>query len=109
MATDKSMRFLENEDHHKILLSKLKHKKSVILLGGGKSKLEKQKAQGKLSARERVEYLIDKGSKFFEFGLFAGYGQYEEFGGCPAGGGRSCGEGDRDGSRQGQTFPKASP
>lgn len=86
MATDKSMTFLQNEDNYKLLLSKLKRRKNEIFLGGGKKRLEKQKEQGKMTARERVEYLIDKGSKFYEFGVFAGYEQYEEYGGCPAAG-----------------------
>jgi 3-methylcrotonyl-CoA carboxylase beta subunit len=86
MATDKSMTFLQNEDSYKLLLSKLKRKKNDIFLGGGKKRLEKQKDQGKMTARERVEYLVDEGSKFFEFGVFAGYDQYEEYGGCPAAG-----------------------
>jgi 3-methylcrotonyl-CoA carboxylase beta subunit len=54
--------------------------------GGGKKAIAKQKEKGKLTARERINYLIDKGSTFVELGAFAGYGMYEEHGGCPAGG-----------------------
>ena len=86
MPENRSMPYLQNEDEFKLMLSKLRQKRSVILLGGGKKRLEKQKEQGKLTARERVEYLIDKDSRFYEIGLFAGYGQYESHGGCPAGG-----------------------
>ena len=86
MSEKESIQYLQNEDGFKLLLSKLKQKKSVIFLGGGRKRLEKQKAQGKLTARERIDYLIDKNSRFFEFGLFAGYDQYEAHGGCPAGG-----------------------
>ena len=54
--------------------------------GGGKKAIEKQKEKNKLTARERIEYLIDKGSDFIEIGAFAGYEMYKEQGGCPAGG-----------------------
>jgi 3-methylcrotonyl-CoA carboxylase beta subunit len=54
--------------------------------GGGKKAIEKQKERNKLTARERIDYLIDKDSPFVEIGAFAGFGMYEEYGGCPAGG-----------------------
>jgi 3-methylcrotonyl-CoA carboxylase beta subunit len=54
--------------------------------GGGKKAIAKQKEKGKLTARERIAYLIDKDKPFVEIGAFAGYGMYEEHGGCPAGG-----------------------
>lgn len=57
-----------------------------IYEGGGKKANAKQKEKGKLTARERVQYLIDKDSNFVEIGAFAGYEMYEEQGGCPAGG-----------------------
>ena len=67
-----------------------------IYLGGGQKKIDKQHAKGKLTARERINRLTDEGSDFFEIGAFAGFGMYEEHGGCPAGGvvtgiGRVCG------------------
>lgn len=75
-----------NEDANKLLLSRLKHKGDKIKIGGGKAKIEKQHKKNKLTARERVEYLIDKNTKFFEFGLFAADEMYLEHGGCPAAG-----------------------
>jgi 3-methylcrotonyl-CoA carboxylase beta subunit len=54
--------------------------------GGGKKAIAKQKEKGKLVARERIDYLIDKGTPFVEIGAFAGFEMYEEQGGCPAGG-----------------------
>lgn len=57
-----------------------------IYLGGGKKAIEKQKEKNKLTPRERIDYLLDKGSAFVEIGAFAGYEMYEEQGGCPAGG-----------------------
>lgn len=58
----------------------------VIKLGGGKRSIDKQKEKNKLTARERIEYLLDKGSVFTEIGSFAGFDMYEEQGGCPCGG-----------------------
>src|SRR5437763_8002077 len=58
----------------------------TIYEGGGKKAVAKQKERGKLTARERIDYLIDKDSAFVEIGAFAGFEMYEEQGGCPAGG-----------------------
>jgi acetyl-CoA carboxylase carboxyltransferase component len=57
-----------------------------IYEGGGKKAIAKQKERNKLTARERIAYLIDKNSDFIEIGAFAGFEMYEEQGGCPAGG-----------------------
>ena len=57
-----------------------------IKLGGGPKRIEREHARGKLTARERIDTLIDDGSAFLELGLFAGHGMYEEEGGCPAAG-----------------------
>src|SRR3712207_5406325 len=54
--------------------------------GGGKKAIAKQKEKGKLTARERIDYLVDKGKPFMKIGAFAGFDMYEEQGGCPAGG-----------------------
>lgn len=81
------------------LCEELNSKSKTVKLGGGKKKIDDQHQKGKLTARERIEYLVDKNSSFVEIGLFAGEGMYEEVGGCPAGGvvagigkvaGRSC-------------------
>lgn len=78
--------FNANEDQMKLSISELKHKLKSIALGGGEKRIEKLHAQGKMTARERIEYLTDKASSFIEIGAFAGYGMYEEHGGCPGGG-----------------------
>lgn len=78
--------FNKNEDHNKLLLSALKNKLAKVKLGGGKSRLEKQHIQGKLSARERIDYLLDTGREAIEIGAFVGDGMYEAHGGCPSGG-----------------------
>ena len=76
----------KNEDHNKLLVSKLKQIEVKVSLGGGKSRIEKLHSQGKMTARERIDYLIDKDSQFLEIGALAGYEMYEEHGGCPSGG-----------------------
>ena len=76
----------KNEDALKLLISRMEQKLQRIQLGGGKAKLEKQRAEGKLTARERIDYLLDKDRDRIEIGAFAAYDMYEEHGGCPAAG-----------------------
>ncbi len=78
--------FNQREDKNKLQVSELRQKLAQIHLGGGKKRIEKHKEKGKLTARERVEYLLDKGRPSIEIGAFAGYEMYEEEGGCPSGG-----------------------
>ena len=78
--------FNKNEDQLKQLCSEVKAKGKKTMAGGGEKKIEDQHQKGKLTARERIEYLTDKGSSFLEVGLFAGDGMYKEQGGCPSGG-----------------------
>ncbi len=80
------LEFNKNEDAMKLLIGRMERLMAEIRLGGGKKKLEKLKTEGKKSARERIDYLVDPGSGFLEIGAFAGFGMYEEHGGCPAGG-----------------------
>lgn len=77
---------LRNEDAMKLLIQQWKQKLEEIYLGGGKKKIEKQHELGKLTARERIELLLDPGSPSMEIGAFAGDGMYKNDGGCPAGG-----------------------
>jgi acetyl-CoA carboxylase carboxyltransferase component len=67
-------------------VEKMYHLLEKIHKGGGEKSIAKQKEKNKLTARERIDYLIDKKSIFLEIGAFAGYEMYEEYGGCPAGG-----------------------
>lgn len=78
--------FNKNEDAMKMSLSEMKRQLEKIYEGGGKKAIAKQKERNKLTARERIDYLIDKNQPFIEIGAFAGYGMYEEEGGCPAAG-----------------------
>lgn len=84
--TKKEQAALEYEDAMLLSLSRLKHRLAKIAEGGGAKRAAKQRAQGKLTARERVAQLCDEGTDFLEFGAFAGFEMYEEYGGCPAGG-----------------------
>ena len=78
--------FNKNEDHNKLLVSELKTRLAKVKLGGGKSRIEKHHAKGKMTARERIDHLLDAKSKSIEIGAFAGDGMYSEHGGCPSGG-----------------------
>ncbi len=80
------LEFNKNEDQLKQLCFQLKSKAQKTMLGGGEKKIEDQHQKGKLTARERIDYLIDKNSPFLEIGLFVGDGMYKEQGGCPSGG-----------------------
>ncbi|MHA7830050.1 MAG: acyl-CoA carboxylase subunit beta [Flagellimonas sp.] len=78
--------FNKNEDHNKLKLSDLKRRLAKVKLGGGKSRIEKHHAKGKMTARERIDYLLDDDTQSIEIGAFAGEDMYEEHGGCPSGG-----------------------
>ena len=80
------LKFNKNDDSLRLLISEMKRRHSIISLGGGKNKIKKQNLKGKLTARERIDYLKDKDSNFLEIGAFVGEGMYEEYGGCPSGG-----------------------
>lgn len=81
-----TIEFNKNEDAMKLVLSDLKRVTEQVKLGGGKKAIDKHKERGKLTARERLELLFDKNKPVTEVGELAGYGMYEEQGGCPSGG-----------------------
>ena len=76
----------KNKDSMKMAWANIESKFRKIKLGGGKSRLEKIKSQGKLTARERVKNLVDDTSKIYEIGILAGEKMYNEYGGCPSAG-----------------------
>ena len=78
--------FNKNEDFNQLEISELKKKLLKVYKGGGEKNIEKHKAKGKLTARERIAYLFDAKSESIEIGAFAGEGMYEEHGGCPSAG-----------------------
>ncbi|MBL7717508.1 MAG: acyl-CoA carboxylase subunit beta [Flavipsychrobacter sp.] len=81
-----NLEFNKNEDAMRLAVSQMKQRHAQVSLGGGKKAMEKAKEKGKMSPRERIQYLVDKDSVFTEIGSFTGYEMYAEHGGCPAGG-----------------------
>jgi acetyl-CoA carboxylase carboxyltransferase component len=78
--------FNKNEDYNKLLVSDMLQKFAKVKLGGGQKRIDKLHAEGKMTARERIDYLLDDNAKSIEIGGFVGDGMYEEHGGCPSGG-----------------------
>nr|WP_298995284.1 carboxyl transferase domain-containing protein [uncultured Polaribacter sp.] len=78
--------FNKNEDYNKLLVSDLKRKFAKVKLGGGQKRIDKHHEKGKMTARERIDYLLDAKSKSIEIAAFAGEDMYAEHGGCPSGG-----------------------
>ena len=81
-----NLEFNKNEDMMRLAISQMRQRHAQISLGGGKKAIEKAKEKGKLSPRERIDYLIDADTEFQEIGAFTAYEMYQEHGGCPAGG-----------------------
>jgi len=78
--------FNKNEDFNKLQIAALKKKLLKVYKGGGNVKIENHQAKGKLTARERINYLFDKNSNTIEIAALAGDGMYKEQGGCPSAG-----------------------
>ncbi|CAI8262576.1 MAG: putative propionyl-CoA carboxylase beta chain 5 [Polaribacter sp. SA4-10] len=78
--------FNKNEDFNKLLISDLRKRFAKVKLGGGQKRIDKHHEKGKMTARERVDYLLDNKTKSIEIGAFAGDEMYKEHGGCPSGG-----------------------
>ena len=78
--------FNKNEDFNKLLNSDLRKRFAKVKLGGGQNRIDKQREKGKMTARERVDYLLDNKTKSIEIAAFAGHEMYKEHGGCPSGG-----------------------
>jgi len=74
-----NMRFLAD------LVSQIRNEEEKIREGGGPKAIESQHSKGRLTARERINLLLDP-SSFFELGGFAAHGMYEEWGGAPSAG-----------------------
>jgi|TARA_B110000046_G_scaffold165629_1_gene182027 acetyl-CoA carboxylase carboxyltransferase component len=80
------LNFNKNEDYNKLLTSDLRKRFVKVKLGGGQKSIDKHHEKGKMTARERIDYLLDAKSKSIEIGAFAGENMYAEHGGCPSGG-----------------------
>ena len=81
-----NINFNKNEDYNKLLVTDLKQRFAKVKLGGGEKRIEKLHGEGKMTARERIDYLLDEKAKSIEIGAFVGEGMYLEHGGCPSGG-----------------------
>ena len=82
----KELEFNQNDDLMRLKISNLERELAKIYEGGGKKRIEKLHESGKLTARERIDLLLDPNTEQLEIGALAGYGMYEEYGGCPSGG-----------------------
>ncbi len=80
------IKFNKNEDYNKLLVADLNSKLKKVKLGGGEKRIKKHHEKGKMTARERIDFLVDDPKDTIEIGAFAGDGMYEEHGGCPSGG-----------------------
>lgn len=84
--SQKELEFNINDDDMRLKISALEKTLAKIYEGGGKKRIEKLHEQGKLTARERIDLLLDPNTDRFEVGALAGYDMYPEHGGCPSGG-----------------------
>jgi acetyl-CoA carboxylase carboxyltransferase component len=78
--------YQQRADHHQDLLDQLSERTQQVKQGGGAKRIERQHERGKMTARERIDHVLDDPDDFMELGLFAGYEMYEDEGGCPSGG-----------------------
>ncbi|GAA4823777.1 acyl-CoA carboxylase subunit beta [Algivirga pacifica] len=76
----------QNELQFYELLQELQRRQEEVRKGGGEKKIASQHKKGKMTARERIDYLLDRDTEFLEVGTFAGDGMYKEYGGCPSAG-----------------------
>lgn len=84
--SQKELEFNFNEDQMRLKISALEQQLAKIYEGGGKKRIEKLHQSGKLTARERIDLLLDPNTERVEIGALAGYGMYKEHGGCPSAG-----------------------
>jgi acetyl-CoA carboxylase carboxyltransferase component len=82
----KTKKQLENEIHHRNAVKELQSILGEVCLGGGKNRLEKKRSEGKLTARERISYLLDSNTPCQEIGALTAHNQYQDHGGCPSAG-----------------------
>ena len=82
----KTKKQLENEIHHHNAVKELQSILGEVYLGGGKNRLEKKRSEGKLTARERISYLLDPNTPCQEIGALTAHNQYQDHGGCPSAG-----------------------
>lgn len=84
--SNKELEYNKNDDAMRLKIKQLERELEAVYLGGGEKKIEKHRSKGKMTARERVDFLLDEASERFEVAALAGKGMYKEHGGCPSGG-----------------------
>jgi acetyl-CoA carboxylase carboxyltransferase component len=85
-SVKKSESFLRNEQSFRKLMQLVRSREETVKQGGGREAIDRHHKRGKLTARERIQRLIDPGSLFLEVGLFTAHEMYDEFGGAPSSG-----------------------
>ena len=87
MAIDsKELEFNKNDDEMRLKISRMESELALIMKGGGEKRIAALHEKGKMTARERIDMLLDANTPRFEVGAFAGMGMYKEHGGCPSAG-----------------------
>ena len=87
MAIDsKELEFNKNDDEMRLKISRMESELASIMKGGGEKRIAALHEKGKMTARERIDMLLDANTPRFEVGAFAGMGMYKEHGGCPSAG-----------------------
>jgi acetyl-CoA carboxylase carboxyltransferase component len=82
----KDRSYSKNVESFLVLQKSIKAVADAVRMGGGQEAIERHRKRGKMFVRDRIEKLIDPGSRFLEIGLFSGYGMYKEYGGAPSAG-----------------------
>ncbi|MFT7344533.1 MAG: 3-methylcrotonyl-CoA carboxylase beta subunit [Lentimonas sp.] len=82
----KELEFNKNEDLIRLKISALERELDAVYMGGGQKRIDKLHSKGKLTARERIDLLLDPKKERIEIGALVGKGMYKEHGGCPSGG-----------------------
>ncbi|MNJ84995.1 putative propionyl-CoA carboxylase beta chain 5 [compost metagenome] len=87
MAIDaKELEFNKNDDEMRLKISRMEAELAKVMKGGGEKRIAALHEKGKMTARERIDMLLDANTPRFEVGAFAGMGMYKEHGGCPSAG-----------------------
>jgi acetyl-CoA carboxylase carboxyltransferase component len=69
--------FLRRRARMEALVAELRERTALVSLGGSTAALERHRARGKLTARERIDRLVDPGSAFLELGALAAWSVYD--------------------------------
>ena len=70
----------------RVLLGQMQQQQAKLRQGGGEKAIEAQHAKNRLTARERLNLLLDPGTEFLELALYAAHDMYSEWGGAPSAG-----------------------